>query len=289
MKASSWIIIAILAIAAIIMGIMWSGSNGKLKALQEKNLKLSKDYEVATATLNDIQTSLDTLDKDLLGSISPNEELPGTAQDRRTRLLNNIATMRSQIESDKKKISTLEAQLAASKGQLKGVQAMIDKLKSSVADKEAILSQLQSKLNTMSETLESERRLSAEEIAARERTIASKENQLTEQELAMNTMYYIVGTRKDLISKGIVDRKGGLLGIGKVSTVNAKYDTSKFTMFNLLETQTITFDATKNGYSLLSDQAASSYKVERAGGKYNLNITDPQSFRRHKYVVIELR
>ncbi len=289
MKASSWIIIAILAIAAIVLGVLWSGSNGKVKALEEQNKKITKEYEVATATLNDIQSSLDSLDKDLLGTISADGEMPGTAQDRRTKLLGNIASMRNQIETDKKKISSLEAQLAASKGQLKGVQAMIDKLKSSVADKESILAQLQAKLNTMNETLESERRLSAEEIALRERTIASKEGQLTEQEQAMNTMYYIVGTRKDLISKGIVDRKGGLLGIGKVSTVNAKYDTSKFTMFNLLDTQTITFDATKNGYSLLSDQAAASYKVERSGGKNILTITDPQSFRRHKYVVIELR
>lgn len=166
---------------------------------------------------------------------------------------------------------------------------MIDKLKSSVADKEAILAQLQSKLNTMSETLESERRLSADEIALRERTIASKEGQITEQEQAINTMYYIAGTRKDLMNKGIIDRKGGLLGIGKVSTVNAKYDTSKFTMFNLLDTQSITFDATKNGYNILSDQPASSFEVKRNAGKYELTVTDPQSFRRHKYVVIEIR
>ena len=289
MKASSWIIIACLAIAAIILGVLWSGSNSKLKALEDQNKKITKEYEVATATLNDIQSSLDSLDKDLLGSISPNDELPGTAQDRRTKLLGNIATMRNQIETDKKKISSLEAQLAASKGQLKGVQAMIDKLKSSVADKEAILAQLQTKLNTMSETLESERRLSADEIALRERTIASKEGRITEQEQAINTMFYIFGTRKELMNKGIIDRKGGLLGIGKVSTVNAKYDTSKFTMFNLLDTQSITFDATKNGYNILSDQPASSFEVKRNGGKYELTVTDPQSFRRHKYVVIEIR
>lgn len=289
MKASSWIIIACLAIAAIILGVLWSGSNSKLKALEDQNKKITKEYEVATATLNDIQSSLDSLDKDLLGSISPNDELPGTAQDRRTKLLGNIANMRNQIETDKKKISSLEAQLAASKGQLKGVQAMIDKLKSSVADKEAILTQLQTKLNSMSETLESERRLSADEIALRERTIASKEGRITEQEQAINTMFYIAGTRKELMNKGIIDRKGGLLGIGKVSTVNAKYDTSKFTMFNLLDTQSITFDATKNGYNILSDQPASSFEVKRSGGKYELTVTDPQSFRRHKYVVIEIR
>ena len=289
MKASSWIIIAILAIAAIIMGILWSGSNGKLKDMELKNQKITKEYDIATATLNDIQGSLDSLDKDLLGSISPNDELGGTAQDRRTRLLGNIASMRTQIETDKKKISTLESQLAASKGQLKGVQAMIDKLKGSVADKEAILSQLQTKLNTMSATLESERRLSAEEIAERERTITSKDNKLTEQEHAANVMYYIVGTRKDLMDKGIINRKGGLLGIGKVSTVNKKYDTDKFTMFNLLDTPTITFDATKGGFSILSDQAASSYTVERNDKMNILTITDPQSFRRHKALVIEIK
>lgn len=288
MKATTWILAIIFALAAIIFGVLWVNSNGKIKALDLKNKELIKENETAAATINEIQSGLDSLDKDLLGQISPNGEVPGTPQDRRQRLLQNIATMRSQIEADKKRIATLESQLASSKSQLKGVQDMIAKLKNSVADKESILNQLQAQLGNLNQTLESERRTSAEEISKRDRAITDKQNLIDEQNAAQNTMYYITGTRKELIAKGIVDRKGGLLGIGKVSTVNSHYNPENFTMFNLANTNTITFTA-KKGYAILSDQSAASYKVTKDGANYTLTITDPQNFRRHKYLVIELQ
>jgi len=278
----------VFALAALVFGVLWVNSNGKIKVLDQKNKEITKEYDTAQATINEIQSSLDSLDKDLLGQISPSEELPGNPQDRRARLIGNIANMRTQIEADKKKIATLESQLASSRGQLKGVQDMINKLKSSVADKETILNQLQAQLGSLNQTLETERRLSTEEIQKRDRAIVDKQNMIDEQNAASNTMYYVFGTRKQLMDKGIVDRKGGLLGIGKVSTVNSHYSTDNFTMFNLGDTKVISFPATKKGYSILSDQSAASYKVEKVGENYTLTVTDPQSFRRHKYVVIEI-
>lgn len=290
MKATTWIILAVvLAVTALIFGIMFSGSAKKAKALEEKNAQLTAEYNEATNTITEIQSSLDALDRDLLGQISPTEEVPGsTPEDRRARLIGNIATMRSQIEADKARIAQLERQLASSNSQLRGVQNMINQLRNSVADKETILSELQAQLNSSTQTLESERRLSAEQIQRRDQEIADRQAALDEQRTRENTMYYIAATRAQLVEKGIVDRRGGLLGIGRVSTVASNYDVSDFTRINLGDTSTITFPATRRGYSILSDQSAGSYTVQKTGQNYVLTITDPQSFRRHKFIVIEL-
>jgi len=289
MKATYAVILAILAILVIVFGAMWMGSNGKNKTLMQDNKELKNLYEKSTATIGEIQSSLESLDQDLSGQLFTKDEMPGTTpEDRRSKIVNSISNMRSQIENDKKKIATLEKQLSQSKTQLKGVQEVVNKLKASIADKEKIMDELQQRLGILNETLETERRTSQEEIQKREMTISEKQQQLSQQNVEANTIYYIYGTRKELMDKGIVDRKGGLLGIGKVTTVNKNLITDKFTQMNLLDSQQISFPVTKKGYSVLSNHVATTYNVQKADNNYILTITDPGNFRKQKFVVIEL-
>ena len=289
MKATSAIIVAILAILTIVFAVLWINANGKSKDIMKSNEELKKLYETSTSTINEIQSSLESLEQDLSGQLFTQKEIPGTSpEERRTKIISSIANMRDQIEADKKKIATLEKQLATSKNQLKGVQEIVNKLKTSISEKEQIMDELQQRLGILNETLETERRTSAEEIQKREMTITEKEQQITQQSIEANTIYYVYGTRKELMSKGIMDRKGGLLGIGKVSTVKQNIPVEQFTTINLLENQQLTFPATKKGYSILTNHPATSYKVEKEGDQNVLTILDATSFRKQKFVVIEL-
>ena len=289
MKATTAIIVAILAILTIIFAVFWINANDKSKDIMKNNEELKKLYETSTSTINEIQSSLESLEQDLSGQLFTQKEIPGTSpEERRTKIISSIANMRDQIEADKKKIATLEKQLATSKSQLKGVQEIVNKLKASISEKEQIMDELQERLGILNETLETERRTSAEEIQKREMTITEKEQQITQQSIEANTIYYVYGTRKELMSKGIMDRKGGLLGIGKVSTVKQNIPVEQFTTMNLLENQQITFPATKKGYSILTNHPATSYKVEKQGDQNVLTILDATSFRKQKFVVIEL-
>jgi hypothetical protein len=289
MKATTAIIVAVLAILTIVFAVLWINANGKSKDIMKSNEELKKLYETSTSTINEIQSSLESLEQDLSGQLFTQKEIPGTSpEERRNRIISSIANMRDQIEADKKKIATLEKQLATSKSQLKGVQEIVNKLKASISEKEQIMDELQERLGILNETLETERRTSAEEIQKREMTITEKEQQITQQSIEANTIYYVYGTRKELMSKGIMDRKGGLLGIGKVSTVRQNIPIEQFTSMNLLETQQISFPATKKGYSILTNHPATSYKVEKEGDQNILTILDATSFRKQKFVVIEL-
>ena len=289
MKATTAIIVAVLAILTIVFAVLWINANGKSKDIMKSNEELKKLYETSTSTIGEIQSSLESLEQDLSGQLFTQKEIPGTfSEERRNRIISSIANMRDQIEADKKKIATLEKQLATSKNQLKGVQEIVNKLKASISEKEQIMDELQQRLGILNETLETERRTSAEEIQKREMTITEKEQQITQQSIEANTIYYVYGTRKELMAKGIMDRKGGLLGIGKVSTVKQNIPIEQFTSMNLLETQQISFPATKKGYFILTNHPATSYKVEKEGDQNILTILDPTNFRKQKFVVIEL-
>ncbi len=289
MNSKQMIAIIILAVVAIIFAALWVNTNNKSKALAQEKLELQEAFENASDTISDIQQSLDAIDQDLSGQLFTQKEIPGsTPEDRRSQIVSSISNMRKQIETDKQKIADLERRLAQSGAQLRGVQDMLAKLKASVADKERIVSELQTSLGIMSETLESERRLSAEELAKREKTISDKQLTIEEQRKDINTIFYVYGTRKELIDKKIIDRKGGLLGIGRVSVVTSQINIDEFSMINLLDTTTINFPSSRKGYSILTNQNAASYTIDKVDNENVLTVTDPASFRRLKYVVIEI-
>ncbi len=289
MKIVQIVIIVILAALAIIFGVVWMNAAKENKALLKSNEDLQNLYESSTATIGEIQESLQALDQDLSGQLFTQDEIPDTSPaDRRERIINSIANMRDQIEADKKKIAQLQTQLANSKTQLKGVQEIVDRLKSSLEEKERIMAELQDRLGIMNETIEQERRQSQMEIAEREQTIAEREQALADAEREADTVYYVVGTRKQLMEQDIIDRKGGILGIGRVTTVNKELDTSKFTQINLQDTLQINFKATDKGYSILSNHIATTYSVEKVEDEYVLTVTDKENFRKQKFLVIEL-
>jgi predicted RNase H-like nuclease (RuvC/YqgF family) len=289
MKNIQTIIIILLAVLAIIFGIVWMNAAKKNKALVQSNDDLKTLYESSTATIGEIQSSLESLDEDLSGQLFTQSEIPDLSpEDRRERIISSIANMREQIEADKKKIAQLEAQLASSRTQLRGVQEIVDRLKASIEEKETIMAELQDRLGIMTETIEEERRLSQMEIAAREQTIQEKEEALDEAAWEANTIYYTVGKRSELMDLGVIDRKGGILGIGRVTLVAKSLETDDFNEINLLETAEIRFPATKKGYSILSNHVATTYEVDKVEDEYILYITDPENFRKQKFLVIEL-
>ncbi len=289
MNSKSMIPIIILVAIAVVLAVLWVGAVNKSKNLEREKLEMQEAFEHASDTISDIQSSLDELDHDLSGQLFTQSEIPGsTPENRRAQIVSSISNMRKQIENDKQKIADLEKRLAQSGAQLRGVQELLEKLKASVADKERIVSELQTQLGIATETLDKERKLSAEEIALRDRQLGEKQLTIEEQQKDMNTIFYVYGTRKELMDKKIIDRRGGLLGIGKVSTVTSKINVEEFKTMNLLDSDSITFPATRKGYSILTSQNATSYNIEKDGSNNILRITDPTNFRKQKYVVIEL-
>jgi len=283
------IIIALLAILAIVFGVVWYNASKSNKELKQTNEELQQLYENSTTTIGEIQESLESLDQDLSGQLFTQSEIPGgSPEDRRERLISSIANMRDQIEADKKKIASLEAQLANSRTQLKGVQEIVARLRSSIEEKEQIMEELQTRMGILNETIEEERRTAQMEIAAREQTIQERDEALEIAEYEANNIYYVIGNRSELMEQGIIDRKGGILGIGRVTTVKKDLQTEKFTKINLLDANQISFPATKKGYSILSNHVATTYEVMKEEGEFILTVTDPENFRKQKFLVIEL-
>ncbi len=287
MKSSN-VITIILIVVVLALGVFWWITYGEKAKLIQQRDSLQANFERATGTINDIQSNLDSIETGLTGQLFSDGEIPQNASDRRTQIINSINNMKRQIQSDKQRIADLEVRLANSQHKIKGMDELIAKLKGSLADKEKIVSELSGKLGMTEDSLYTERALSKVEIAKRDKEIAAKQATIESQEKDINTIFYAYGTRKELISNKVISSSGGLLGIGKVTTLKKSTDFDRYKTFNLKLVDGISFPVTKKGYAILSNQNASSYKVDKIGANYIMKVTNKEIFRRSKVLVIEL-
>ncbi len=287
MKISTLISI-VLAVIAIAVSVLWFTTNTKNAKLTEQNDSIRTSFDNATKTINEIQTNLDSIETGLSGQLFSDREMPISSDDKRSQIINSIRNMKQQIESDKKRIADLEKRLAGSQYKIKGLETLVTKLKASIADKEKIVAELSGKLGVMEETLVAEKALSKEEIYKRDQEIAAKQAVIEAQDKDINTIFYTFGSRDELIDDKIISREGGLLGIGRVTTLQKVSDLMKYKTFDLKEVDGISFPATKKGYSILSGQNPASYKVSKVGESYIIKVTNKELFRKNKFLVIEI-
>jgi len=286
MKATG-IISIVLAVIAILLAVLWFTTNSDKTSLARQNDSIRTAFETALSTISDIQANIDSIDIGLSGKIVSAEETPQTDADRRSQLIVRLRNIKYVIESDKKRIATLEKQMKNSNLKIKGLENLVANLKTSLAEKELLLAEFTDKIGVLEDSLATERKQSQETIALKETQITEKQSIIEAKDKDLNTIFYALGTRKELLAKNIIVRKGGFLGIGRISVVQ-KAEPEIYDSIDLMEVDRIIFPATKNGYNILTNQSPSSYSVEKAEDTYILQISNKELFRKHKFLVIEL-
>jgi TolA-binding protein len=117
----------------------------------------------------------------------------------------------------------------------------------------------------------------------------SKSQTIAEETAALHTAYYLIGKSKDLQESKIIDRKGGLLGIGRTSKLNSNLDKSKFIVIDYTQVGKIAIN--HDGVKIVTSHPSDSYTLEKDTKDKdlikNLIITNPEKFwSESKYLVI---
>ncbi len=113
---------------------------------------------------------------------------------------------------------------------------------------------------------------------------------IDEETQALHTSFYVIGTKKELKEAKIIDRKGGLLGIGRTSKLNNNFDNTKFTRIDYTVTTSIPLNG--NDIKIITSHPSGSYTLEKdkKDEVKTLVITNPSIFwSASKYLVIEKR
>jgi septal ring factor EnvC (AmiA/AmiB activator) len=243
-----------------------------------------RDSSVSTylGDFTDIERNLDSIARKQ-NIISSSASNPAEFnQNQKERINNQIAAINELMEKNAKKIAELNRKLKASGNKNRQLQKMIETLNSQLEQKTQELAALNEKLAMMSAEI-AQLHTSLDSMAIENTTTHQT---LSETTTALHTAYYIIGKQKELADKKIIDRTGGLLGIGRTASLNRNVDNSQFTKIDYTQMTTIPVDSKAK---IITAHPSDSYNLDQDAKKvvHNIIITNPEKFwSASKYLVV---
>ena len=234
------------------------------------------------STFNEIESNLDSVARKqnaIKVNVEKQGELKSTTKER---INSNIAAINDLMDQNRKKIAELSRKLKSSGTKIAEFEKMIQSLNEQLAQKDIELQGLNdqlAKLNTQVTQLQ----VSVDTLT---QTTASQKQTIADQTVTLHTAYYVVGTSKDLQTKLVINRTGGLLGIGKTTTLRSNVDNGKFTKVDYTALSTIPINS--KTASIITTHPVDSYTMNKEKDKVvSLQITNAEKFwSASKYLVV---
>lgn len=252
-------------ISAIIDSI--NADENEITVLTAEGSKHSKEQVIAK--LKHVQQLMDAkkqriaeLEAQLEKRIGENKTLSRDYENMKT----IVAQLRKDVEGKERQIASLQAELA------------------SANDYAAVLVRENTQLTQSNTSLRSSVESQERTIAKQEQVIASQEQGLRQQDEALNTVYYCIDTKANLVAAGIATKTGLFKSKTKANTEG--YASGAFKSGNKLTLKSFNIPASK--CKILSGQPESSYTITKSGKSCTLTITDPAAFwRASQYLVVQ--
>ncbi len=275
-------------------------SSGKYKALKAQLDSLSvsataksAEFDEVFATLNEVEEGLKNIrEAEHILTIQSKGGGIEVQENKREQLKSDVAAIGDAIKSYKAQIEKLKKEgrvkskefqkrLTALTNELEEKSKLITDLSTQLEEKEAMLKIKTQQIATLDETVSA---LKQDVFALNSESQTQKETIAT-QDVQINTGYYIVGSKDDLIAANVMS-KGGLFRSAKIS-YNAEQ--SVFTKIDIRKITEINLNAKKA--KVLSIHPSSSFAVEPdESGLQILKIKDPSKFwEQTKYLVIQVQ
>jgi len=269
----------------------------KLRQTQTEYATLQADeqttrerYNSALTEIAAIQDSLDAVMVGEEGAKALETELEAEKSLSRARsdeAMARISVIKAGVERARARIRDLEAKLDASNLKVAGLEKVVGNLRQSLAEREQMVAQLTQRveeLQTQVTGLTAEVAQKQQTIETQEATIQNQTARIEDSRRSLGTVYYTIGTKKELKEAGLVVSTGGLLGIGRTLKPSGQIDPTRFTPLDTDRENVIRIP--DDEAKVISTQPAMSYELVPVEGQVELRILDPQAFRTVKHVII---
>jgi predicted nucleic acid-binding Zn-ribbon protein len=282
----------ILLFVGIIVFSLYNHEHKKLINLMEtQKTSLTDKVNARDSVINEWITTFDDIEKNIAmikekeKLITVNSSNAEISREKRLQVLEDIKTINTLLEQNKKKIAFLNAQLKKSGGTIKVLQIKISELEASMKQNENEISELKTSLVEKKFEVE---QLNTQ-VAVMQDTIAKKDEKISTQAYEMNKAFYTCGTYKELKAKGLLTKEGGFIGLGKTESLTGNFTDNSFVQIDLTVTKSISVNS--KSAKLISEHPAGSYEFIRDKDKriISIEIKDPALFWKiSKYAVVEI-
>ena len=234
------------------------------------------------SSFNEIEKNLDSIARKqnaIKVNVDKQGELNKTAKER---INDNIMAINQLMNDNRAKIAELNKKLKNSGNKIAHFETMIQTLNEQIAQKDRELADLNDKLNSLNTQI-AKLQTSVDTLT---KTTIVQTKTIDEQTTSLHTAYFVVGKSKDLQNMKVIDKTGGLLGIGKTSKLSPNFDNNKFTRIDYVQTSTIPIDSKEA--KIITTHPSDSYKLNKEKDKVvSLSITNAEKFwSASKYLVV---
>jgi hypothetical protein len=277
-------VIVLLVGASVVLFQKYQKTSADLTDTKASEEQSRAKYAETIDAIAEIQDSLNTiaLGDTAVHMVSQGQN-EGMAGGNRTETLDRIALLKASVQRNKEKILALESSLHRSGIKVAGLSKMVANLKKSVDEKEQMVAALSTQvdsLHTQVAGLETTVSQTQDTLRVRDETLEARRRELA-------TIYYAIGTKKDLATAGVLIAKGGVLGMGKTLAPSGRYNDSVFRPLDTDQETVVHTPADKPTHvQVVSAQPPSSYELRMVDGRIELHIIDPVEFRKVKQLVI---
>jgi len=186
------------------------------------------------------------------------------------------------LDKNTKKITALNTEINKNAGKNKKLEDMVSNLNQQITSKQDELSFLNSKLNSMNiKVFQLQTTISLLNAQNEAQAAIIEKNKES-----LHRAFYILGTSKDLQKDNIIDKKGGLLGMGRTQGLNNDFDGNKFVKVDYTQLGNIPINCRK--IQIITTHPTNSYRLVKENGTIkDLVITNADDFwKASKYLVI---
>lgn len=246
-----------------------AGDNANLKGeLTEKEQAL-QDF---VNGFNEIQANLDEI-KAKEKIVSGNTQ-GGDVKSKEEQIKSDIQAIYDLMSKNKSRIASLNKKLKNANTKIAGLEQMIANLEAQLNEKDAQITDLKNKVEQLNIELSN--------LTVNYENVTQESAVKTEK---LNTAYYVIGTGKELKQKGVTEKEGGFIGLGKTTELKKDFNKDYFTKIDATQTTTIPIGAKK--IKIITTHPSSSYKLVGEKPVEKLEITNVEDFwSASKYLVI---
>jgi chromosome segregation ATPase len=260
----------------------------QMQQISAEKDSLLKDVMQTSQFIADVNTQLATVKSRNAGN-----PVQGAARGTETSLTpaQQRDAIKDKIKELTDRLNEAESRLGASRNRVKELTANNVALNSQLASYDSTIAAFKTIIdNQKTEIVSLNAQLAAlqtENAALRQdkAQLTTEKTQLTEEKSSLtgerNTVYYVIGTKDELLKKKIIDQAGGTLGIGKTQVPSRDLSPSDFTAIDKTKVSEIAFPKADKTYKVITRQDVTSLETvpDKSGRiRGGLKITNVDKF-----------
>jgi peptidoglycan hydrolase CwlO-like protein len=273
---------SLLIIGLFALAVVFGCSNEKEQQAREKQihdsfaqLMSAKDTELEGLfqELNEIDASLTDITNQYSKVSSVANTSGETSKDTKANIKEKIQTINDLLAENKRKVANVNSRLQKNNKENEHLKAFVQNLESRIKEQEEQIQALNSELAKKNAQIDNLNK----DVADLNEKAKQRDAQIMKIEDEKNLAYFVIGTKKELMQKNIIDRKGGFIGIGRSSVLSTDADYSNFTKIDIRNTQEIALTGKK--IEIITSHPASSYSLEGdQKAPTSIRIINPEEF-----------